>query len=273
MDQLWDSMVEFQHAIAATDTERSDISIDLEQRQPVAIVPMGDWHIGNRGTDYQRLKHDLALVKSTAGAYVVSTGDEFDNYLESSPKGGKFEALVPPDIQKKLATHLLEGLDYRLLAQVQACHPDWERGQTGFSWSDYVANKCRIQNLGYGGTLHITVGEQTYKVALRHRYARDSKNNPLATLKSYIIDHGHHDVVVLGHYHTPSVVHAYLGDFEACFVRAGSFKIFDRYAQKLGGWKGVPENPVIILYPDEHKVIAVLGLQQGLNILKSLRGS
>jgi hypothetical protein len=52
--------------------------------------------------------------------------------------------------------------------------------------------------------------------------------------------------------------------------RSGSYKIWDEFGQKIGGYKGKPGVPTVILFPDKKKMI-VMYLEEAVQVLKALR--
>lgn len=256
LNGLWDTVIAQKEQIDAIDTEQKSVSVNVKSDVPVGIGFLGDLHIGSEGVDYERLRNDINTILATPNLYVVCTGDEYDNYTESSPRGGKFESIIQPELQKELATDIAVKLNGKIISCIFGCHPSWSRKSDDFNWAKYMANKAGSANLGYGGRIYVELGKQTYVIDVRHRYIYNSSLNLSNTFKRFVAMNGKEaaDIVAFGHYHTPFVAQEYMREKLITFVRNGSYKINDRYAKQLGGWYGIPGIPVCVLHPEKFMV-------------------
>jgi hypothetical protein len=80
------------------------------------------------------------------------------------------------------------------------------------------------------------------------------------------------DIVFHGHLHFPQLDHTDKAGREVALIRAGSYKHEDEFGQKIAGYKGLYGAPMVILYPKSKKMIPIRNFEDGVNILRLLRG-
>ena len=269
-EQIWKSLINYQKKIKSLDTIQKRATIKINENKPIGIAFTSDWHIGNLGSDYERLLQDTNLMAETKGLFVFTLGDEFDNYIAASPAGGQMEAIAPPSLQKELAIERMEKLKGKLLASLLSCHSSWSLINDDFDFAKYAANHLGILNLGFGGIVTISLNKVNYKFGLRHKYP-GGISNPIAMHTKWLQNNEWVDVVANAHYHHPFVgIGAFQGK-KVHFIRSGSYKVKDRYGEKLGGYEGIPGCPVVVLFPNKNKILAFDELEKGIEYLNYLR--
>lgn len=270
-DDIWDSLLDFQKEIKAQDSEQDNVSVNLKSNKPIALAFFGDWHIGSRGTDYGLLREHVSILAETNGLYVFTTGDEFDNYILNSPKGGKNEAILPPEYQKALALSIAKKLKGKIIASVFGCHTNWSRESDDYNWVKHATEKSGAANLGYGGRTYVEIGKQTYIIDIRHKFSFNSSLNSTNTYMRYVTMKGVPDIIGFAHFHHPFVASQVIQGKPVYFLRSGSYKIEDRYAARLGGYKGVPGVPICIVYPDKFQIEPHANIDIAIKRLADLR--
>lgn len=120
-DNLWDSIIKFQHELHKVNTEQSSATIKIDTNKWIGVAFQGDLHLGNMATDYETLLYHKDLIETTKNLFVVINGDYCDNYISGSHVGGAFEALFPPKTQKDLAKNYIESIKDKVLALVAGC--------------------------------------------------------------------------------------------------------------------------------------------------------
>ncbi len=83
--------------------------------------------------------------------------------------------------------------------------------------------------------------------------------------------YGPADFAALAHLHNPEIDFRHLMGQYRALLRSGSYKRWDEYGQKLGGYKGKPGVPVLILWPDEHRMEPHRDLRSGIEHLRAVR--
>ena len=265
-------MQELQRAAEAINTRQVKATIHINDDKPIGIVYWGDWHIGAIGTDYTLFEEDLHKVRDTDGLYFIGAGDYIDNYITGTPKGGNFEALIPPAMQDQVVQYYMRQVNEKCLALVKGCHDAWLKKQAD---QDLMEKLCEITNsvnLWHGGELTTIVGGQPYLWRCRHRYKYQSSLNLANAMRRINEIQGPCDIAAEAHLHNAFVHERHMmGDYRL-MLRTGSYKVWDEYGQQLAGYKGKPSVPMVILYPGKRKMLYHRdGLRAGLEILKAVR--
>ena len=85
-------------------------------------------------------------------------------------------------------------------------------------------------------------------------------------------DAGPCDVAALGHKHFPDMQMLDRMDQKVVYLRSGSYKKYDEFGQKIGGYSGKKSVPCVVLFPDTHKVVPFQELEDAIIYLKAVRG-
>lgn len=268
-----DAMMQLQDVSDSMDTKQVEGAITLDDDKPVGVAFWGDWHIGGKGVDYRLFQADKEAILATDGLYIVGTGDYKDNYLTGSHPGAQFEQIIQPGSQDRIVLHHWQELGRKTLAIVRGCHDDWTKkmGDTDFiSACAKVAHPAL--NFWHGGTLTLHLGCQTYKGHIRHKFKYESSLNTTNAQRRMMEIYGPADFGVLAHLHNPEVNQRHLMGAYRWLVRSGSYKVWDEFGQKIGGYKGKPGVPVLIFYPGEKRIEGYRDLRAGIEALKYARG-
>ncbi len=204
---------------------------------PVFIWLLNDSHIGSVFTDYQRLFQDYQLVKETANFYVITNGDEVDNFLvDTAHVAGVYEDVISPEQQALLIQRLFKELAERqkLILVSFGNHGDFiQRSGLSFEGTWLRDLPCPVFNCG--GLLTLKLGEQKYKMAITHRFTGFSRFNPTNACKRFMEQvYPEADIVYLGHCHQREFLYFQRGGKSRLAVIGGTYKIDDEYGQKRG---------------------------------------
>ncbi len=274
--KLWESLPDWETLQRAAQTEVDAGDITIETERPIGIAHCSDWHIGNAGTHHALIKTVLDTIMDTPGLFFTENGDCIDNYVAHSHETGRFEQILRPGLQKRLAAWLMERLAPKLLAVTGGQHEFFEERVSDFDTASYLARKGGAVYLGAGGALHLRVGEQLYTLGMWHRYRGSSVYDRNADAKRAFRDHGDYDVIITGDKHEPAISHCVEQGAYRVFVRSGTAKLTDRYGKSLG-YTYTPgqeylATPVTILWPDRREFATFLRFDQAVAYLRCLRG-
>lgn len=254
-------------------TKQVEASIYIDDDKPIGIAFTGDWHEGSIGVEYELLDRDRKLLRETEGLYVIGTGDYKENQSPYVHADGVNEQIVAPGMQDYLVINHVSELRNKWLAMVCGCHDYWDMKVGN---KDFIANLCSENvgdcvNLWHGGGINIKIGNQEYRIWVRHKYLGESKLNTTNTQRRMVTELGPANVVAVAHKHFPDLqVHPIMGQ-ETVFLRSGSYKKWDEFGQRLGGFKGIPGVPIVIFYPNKDKVVPIADLDEGIKHLKLVR--
>ena len=221
-------------------------------------------------------KASFNLSEETRPIGLAFTGD---NYKASAGRAsaGLYDAVLPnPDDQQRVWEALLSKLGPKLLGLTLGCHLDWDFYRSGHDPLAGVCEKLNVPNFGHGAAVSVTVGTQKYSGLIRHRLPGESAlstTNPQRRATNEYPTSDPFDFIALGHRHFNDLQVRSVSGQQRVWLRSGSYKVWDRYAQSLGGYVGEPGVPVLILYPQTRKMLAFWGghLTEALEYLRWLR--
>lgn len=252
------------------DTKQVSATIKLKDDKPIGIAFWGDWHEGAVGIDYDGLDEDTEIIANTDGLYWGGMGDYKDNYTTYTHAGAQYEQIVQPGIQDKIVERRMQKVAHNNLWLIRGCHDDWDKKTSD---KDFIESLCQTTggvNLWHGGDVFIELGNQRYHIKARHKYPFESGLNVENSMRRIFDQQGEYDIAMSAHRHNPFFMVRTLGGSERILGRSGSYKKWDEYSQKLAGYKGVRNVPVVILWPNE-KRMHVSYLHNAIIMLDALR--
>ncbi len=262
----------------AADPEQVELTITLDSDHPIGIAGFGDWHIGALGTDYRTLKAHNRLLASTPGLYLIGLGDYIHNAKGNTVQSDNlYDSVFPsPDDQRQFALDELDLFQDKLIGLCTGCHENWDYQNAGIRTLRDVCARLDTANLWYGATVKVRVKDQEYTILARHKYGNGGANTTAAQRRAdneYPYD-GKFDVIFLAHLHFNDMQQYVHRERPTIYFRAGSYYRWDNHGQKIGGYKGEPGVPMVILYPREKKMIPFYGpsINESVAILNYLRG-
>lgn len=123
------------------------------------IAFLGDWHIGHKTVEWDRLHEVLQWVKDT-NAYWVGMGD-YCQAIVPSPNERRFDLsefdinLVAPDNQYAKAEELLKPIADKGLMMLTGNHDDVLRRRHYHDFVDSLAHKLGVPYVGFSGFLRL----------------------------------------------------------------------------------------------------------------------
>ncbi len=267
-----DAMVNLQDVQDSLDTKQVEGTIALDDDKPVGVVFWGDWHIGAKGVDYALFERDRQAILAADGLYVVGTGDYKDNYITGTHPGAAFEQIIQPGAQDRIVLHYWESLRQKTLALVRGCHDDWSKRMGDIDFVQACASRAEALNFWHGGTLTLKLGSQTYTGHIRHKFKYESSLNTTNAQRRMMEIYGPADFAVLAHLHNPDIEERHLMGEYRWLVRSGSYKVWDEFGQKIGGFKGRPGVPMLVFHPDRRLIVGYRDLNAGIEALRHARG-
>jgi hypothetical protein len=274
-ESLWALVAQFS---AKRDLERKvqdELEVVLEENLPVAVAPTGDWHIGMEGVLYDEMDGDFNALAGLPGVYLVGMGDYAHNpKARMRPGSALYRMIIPdPDEQYRLAMYQAQKMAGQWLGLIKGCHDDWDAQLAGFERVSKMASALETAYLGHGAVITIHLGDQTYKTIVRHKYTYESSINLTNTQRRAWEQIDQADAVVFGHLHHTVSHKEPRGGQDVIYMRSGSYFHWDDWGMKIGHFKGQRGVPLLILYPDKHKIVPFYGadLDEGLRFLEAER--
>lgn len=230
-----------------------EVTIEFHENLPVAVSIFSDIHCGDAGVTYDLLDKHVQLVKQTPGMYCVFNGDELNNFLGGLSYAGRGD-LVQNDEQWQIVEALFDELHDSVLTVTKGNHNAWTVRHAGTSLQSRILERFNLVDIGEGARLFLSLGEQIYVVMLRHRYRYNSAMNPGHAVMKMHDEHGPFDLGIIGHTHEAAIGWQVKQNRRIAYIRPGSYKIVDDYAESMGFPRSIPLSPTVILFPDEKKM-------------------
>lgn len=203
---------------------------------PVAIVFLGDQHIGNAGTDLARMYREQEIILDTPGAYVWQMGDLVDNFIIGKLMAENMKPASPVWHQWRMGGEYLKDFASRLLAVCGGNHEAWTLRLVGIDFSKEVVPGAGVLYDAdeINATLHI--GDHRIKVRSRHKWKNKSQYNQTHGQEwSMRFENGEPDVYVGAHTHTGAVARETVhGKRRKMSIQTGAYKTIDDFARVVG---------------------------------------
>lgn len=231
-----------------------EVSIKLDTKYNVLIIPLADWHIGARWVYYDRLEEDIDFIRDNANVFCGLNGDYCDNYELSPYRQGRHEQQLSNAQQKAVCETYLKELKGNILWFLNGCHDEWSYISDGFDLAQYLANKDQQgYYMGHNGFVNLTVGKVPYRFYVTHK-AGGGRKNPGNGLKDILFYHGDYDVAVSAHKHVPHAEEFIIRKKRRYIVSCGPYKGQDRNGSQAGYPPLKIDIPGILLDPEGRSI-------------------
>ena len=225
---------------------------------PIGVLLMTDTHFGSVKVDTGLLNEHLDIVEGQSNFFMVHNGDHTDNFNAYRFASGMSENPIPPYMQARIWSMRMVEMDRK--SKVGALgfgnHDDWMFDTSQMDYYDSFFAQIQAPILNQGGRLTILLGNQTYHLAMAHRYWGTSKLNPTNVCKRYLEhEYPEADIVFIGHTHQSEGLHFERGGKDRIGVIGGTYKDRDTWARKqgIGGRSGSP-GWMLMLWPNERRM-------------------
>lgn len=259
---------------------RPEVSHNLPEDRPALLVFSSDVHFGSIYTDYQKLSEIWNAVMTTDDVYLIINGDFIDNFETPVPKlllAGINSQLIPPSRQRYFYEKYLDTLSSqgKILAMVFGNHEE-------FSNLELFRNiSLKVPVSANRMELNLNFGNYEVCIALIHKSRFNSYLNPThSSQRELMLNHPYADIVCTSHTHLPSLmVYPYPKKGEGLtpriLIKTGTLKNSDSYTFKYFNPHQVSHisTPAVLILPQEKKLIPFMNFEDGLRILKMIKGS
>lgn len=201
---------------------------------PICLFFLGDQHIGNQGTDIDRVFEEQKIIMNTPRAFCWQMGDVVDNFVVGRLKMKNAEPSAPVREQWALAEHYLESFEDRIVAYVGGNHEKWTMSKTTI---DYRRDICPDGILYDGDEIQaiVSVGPAEYRIKARHKWPGSSVYNQTHFADRARKEDSRFDVYVGAHDHQGSIYKEMIHEEERkAGVKVGTYKVHDDYALERG---------------------------------------
>jgi len=221
--------LDFDEWIDKIERKKKKSSYDLFEYsfdESIILKPIGDSHLGSDTVLYKQFWDDVKFVKKTPNCKTILLGDYIDNFTKFSPGSAVYDQLMPPAEQKVKIEWLVRYMgNDKILGIVQGCHDEWSYRNDTFELGRYLAEKIDVPYLGFGGNIHLHVGENLYRIYVSHDDRYFSKINLTHGLKRAWREEEDFDLGISAHRHR--------ADYEEFVEKGKVVKVM-----KISGYKG-----------------------------------
>lgn len=224
-----------------------------------------DWHIGNEMTNLPQWSDDIELTVKTPRCFTILGGDYTDN-LDAISKG--YESLITVPEAKQKVRNAVMMMGRKVLGTVQGCHDEWFFRQDSWDISQYLADHSDGYWLGFRGVINIILGEQKYRIYVRHKYRRHSTDNlswgmlyKFRKLKERV------DVMMSAHHHYAIAHSNWECEQKVYFLMGGSYKPYDRFTEHKDIEPAPALMPAVYLRADKHEIVSFVDFKEMVELL------
>jgi hypothetical protein len=231
-----DGMISQQREVEDEIDARYSAEIVIPDDRPVALVPFGDLHLGNKYTDYKQLREDTEIVQTTDGMYGIGTGDYHDNWI-GFLRHLQREMPIPFNKELALLDWWFESLEGKLLAVVGGNH---DVGRTKkLAGIDHIKRMLRGAQLLYDPDVicfTLKLGEASWRFKVRHSWPGHSQFNDTHGIeKDPKFGDGAFDVGIGSHTHRGTLFRDFnFHGKKRLAVLTGTYKMDDRFGLEMG---------------------------------------
>ena len=176
--------------------------VPISPDKPIVVCLITDPHFGSVRANVNLFREHLDIIQNTPRMFCVFNGDDVDNFNATGKwAAGMFENPTPPEIvSRAIAKRYKELDDMGKIGTIGFGNHNDFGFAGGQDWYDSFLGGFNCPIFTSGGELHVTVGSQTYDLAMAHKYWGTSKLNPTNACKRFMdFEYPDADIAFLGH--------------------------------------------------------------------------
>ncbi len=273
LNEILDAMEQLAAISLDVDRQREEISIVLPKGGKwQALVCMGDWHLGNHTTMLPAIREELNRIANTPDMWYIFNGDATDNFIGGGKiTSGQHEQTVAPKVARQVVVALFDIVREKMLAAVTGCHDKWSINVDDYDFIEQLTTRVGCAYLGSGGTVNVRAGDVIYRMAVMHKYRRNSGIHLDAACRMYLRDVDMTaDVVAIAHNHESLACYEEVQGAPKVYLRTGTYKPNDRFAQGIGYKTSPCWCPVVLLNTERHEMRIAVSLEEASDLLTFL---
>lgn len=232
---------------------QSHATVEVLGSDPIAVIALSDLHIGAGGADHKLLERITDEILITPDLYVGLFGD----IAEMAIKLRNVAEMAYQSLSSRGQTQYVKSWFAEIAPKVLFAtwgNHDIERQEHLTGYSD-LADIFSTNVIYFGGIGHLdlTVGEQTYKLALTHKLKGHSQFNPAQGAVRYMmIESPDREVAICGDSHRPGICQFPHGKDKKVAVTSGSLHTDSEFAKRYFSLFTHQNFPVVVFRGDEH---------------------
>lgn len=256
------------------------LSCDIDSLE---ILPMADWHIGDKFCDLTEIQRQLNYVREHKNCYLILNGDLTNNATKTSISDCYAEHLTPME-QIDTVVNMLSPIKNKVLAITSGNHEKRTYKKEGIDLTKVIAAELGLIDIYSKSSimLFLSVGkapdhtkgtrkspsQQVYTIYINHGSGggrkEGSKVNRLVDMSSiidadiYIHSHTHLPVILKENYYRTNLLNKSVTPVTKLFVNTSSALIYGGYGEEFEYKPNSIDTPIIYLSGLEKRVDAKL---------------
>jgi len=223
---------------------------------PVCLVESADWHLGDQGVDYPRLKRELEIIADTPGMFLITAGDLLNQFIIGKLKDARYGSPLSIPDEWALAKFFLSIPRKKHLLSISGNHDNWLELLVGVSYFREVLKDINPKVIydADEALVDVTVGDWTVPVKVRHKWRGTSIYNPTHGIEraakwdqDFLIGMG-------AHTHASGITRGFNdAGVTGMAMMAGAYKRVDPYARREGFAKPNQSTAVSVVIDPRHR--------------------
>ncbi len=245
-----------QHLSEGAKSSQDTAHIVIDSDESVGIIFLSDAHIGDWSTDHELFERITDEILEVPNLYIALLGDMGAMNIKLRGVAEVAGNLLPPELQLSYYESWLEEMQDRIILSTWDNHAV-EREELGTGLSAFKKLQSKYVPYFNGiGHPDISVGDETYHVAVSHRFRGRSIVNPCAGPMNYLIKEAHdREIAAQGDSHVPGVLQFTHGPSEKIAINTGTTQLRSSYARRYFSLFTHATFPVLELHPDQHLAV------------------
>lgn len=250
------------HRRASVSQKFANITLG-DGKRPICLLPFSDQHIGSRGMNYAIFRKMTEEIIETPDLYIAIMGDLAEFAIKLRSVGEICAQLFSPEKQMQFVEDWFDEIKHKVAFCTWGNHED-ERTekQAGFGVMKWLMGKEAVYFDGIGH-VDLTVGKQTYKLAVSHKFRGYSYQNPCHAGMRYMRFQGvDREIAWMGDIHQPCYIRYFDGPMQRCSGVAGTLHIDSLYASRYFSIFTQPMFPCLRLDNKDHNFTPFMSLAE-----------
>lgn len=252
---------------------RRNQSIRFSGERPICITFVADNHIGNVGTDYDRMIAEARLIAETENMYVIQVGDLVDNFIVGKLLGLRIGTKISIPEEWVVADYYLRLLGTKILGVCGGNHDKWTLAVSGIDQLQSMLRNIRKDVLYDTDELLLTiqVGELIVPTRIRHKWRYSSILNPTHGIeRAFERDQAKRFMLGVGaHTHVSGLARQFNGGGSTGLaVICGSYKVYDDFAHTQGFTQPNGSTAIAVVFHPKNGMIGFDNLELAAEYMK-----
>lgn len=222
--------------------------------RPLKVITLADTHIGSWGTDHALLEKITDEILSIPDLYVILAGDIVQMAIRLRGVLEVSDNLLPPALQAAYLSSWFQEIEHRVLFTGWGNHEIRLEDGAGLNPIADIFSRKVVYFNGIGHA-DITVDDQTYRLAMSHKFRGRSQVDPTYGPRNYLVREGiDREVAIAGDSHIPGYIQFMFGNEQRTAINTGSVQTNSGFGKRYFSLYTHPVFPVFVLDNERHLV-------------------